>query len=114
MRRIASSAIGEPCDRWIQRIAPRYLRHRNTGRGRLELARSRAFDMPFLEAGIELFQEGGLLGGDLDRLPACAVSSASQRSMRVPSPLSLRIFWMVIADTRTPSSASVASCRLQP
>jgi hypothetical protein len=25
--------------------------------------------MPFPEAGIELFQEGGLLGGDLDRLP---------------------------------------------
>jgi hypothetical protein len=34
--------------------------------------------------------------------------------MRVPSPLSLRIFWMVIAETRTPSSASVASWRLQP
>jgi hypothetical protein len=41
-------------------------------------------------------------------------SSASQRSIFVPRPLSFRIFWIVIAETRMPSSASIASCRLQP
>jgi hypothetical protein len=34
--------------------------------------------------------------------------------MRVPSPLSLRIFWMVIAETRRLSSANSAATRLQP
>ena len=37
------------------------------------------------------------------------LSSASQRSTFVPRPFSLRIFWMVIEDTRVPSSASIAS-----
>ena len=42
------------------------------------------------------------------------LSSASQRSTFVPNPFSLRIFWIVIAETLIPSSASIASWRLQP
>jgi hypothetical protein len=38
------------------------------GVGREQFARRRALDMALAEAGVELFQEGGLLGGDLDRL----------------------------------------------
>lgn len=81
------------------------------GVGREQLARRRTLDMPLPEAGVELFQEGGLLGGDGNRLSGVR---GLQRSMRVPRPLSLRIFWMVIAETRTPSSAKVASWPLQP
>ena len=77
--------------------------------------------MPFPEAGIELFQEGGLLGGDLDRLPGVRDFQRQPAIDARPQPVAsglepvaprwrpLRIFWMVIADTRTPSSASVAS-----
>jgi hypothetical protein len=39
------------------------------GVGREQLARRRALDVALAEAGVELLQEGGLLGGDLDRLP---------------------------------------------
>jgi hypothetical protein len=63
------------------------------GAGREQFARRCALDMPLAEAGVELFQESRLLGADrVIAFPAFAVSSASQRSMRVPRPLSLRIF----------------------
>ena len=70
--------------------------------------------MTLAETGVELFQERGLLGRDLDGLLGVRCSSASQRSTRVPRPFSLRIFWIVIEETRLPSSASSASWRLQP
>ena len=84
------------------------------GVGGEQLARPLALDMPLAKAGIELLQERRLLRAQLDRRSAFCRSSASQRSWRVPRPLSLRIFCTVIADTRRPSRASRASILLQP
>jgi hypothetical protein len=82
--------------------------------------------MSFLEAGVELLQEGRLLGRDLDdllgvpglqRQPALdpgAEPVASGLEPVAPRWRPLRIFWIVIAETRVPSSASIASWRLQP
>lgn len=82
--------------------------------------------MPFPEARVLLLEEGGLLGGDLDglarmgfleRQPAVvarAEAVASGLEPVAPRWRPFRIFWRVIEENRTPSSASIASKRLQP
>ena len=84
------------------------------GVGAQKLARRAALDMPLAEARVELLEEGRLLGGELDRLLGVAPLQSQPAVVTVPRPWSLRIFCTVIAETRLPSSASIASIRLQP
>jgi hypothetical protein len=79
-----------------------------------ELTRPLAFDMALAEAGIELLEEGRLLRGQLDRLIGVRALQRQPALVAGAQAWSLRIFWMVIAETRRPSRASSASSRLQP
>ena len=54
-------------------------------------------------------QESRLLGGDLDRSLGVLLLQRQPAVDPRPQPIVVEDFWMVIADTRTPSSASVAS-----
>ncbi len=74
---------------------------------------SLALDVALLEAGVELSKNAACSGLSSTARSAFFCSNASQRSWRVPSPLSLRIFWIVIADRRRPSNAKSASSWLQ-
>jgi hypothetical protein len=67
-----------------------------------------------LKQGLSFSRKAACSGVSSMAWSAFSRSSASQRSWRVPRPLSLRIFWMVIADRRRPSSAKSAASRLQP
>src|SRR5690242_4965086 len=70
--------------------------------------------MALAEAGVLLFEERHLLAGKLDRRLRVAPLERQPAVVRLPSPLSFSSFWMVIAERRAPSSASIASSRLQP
>ena len=71
--------------------------------------------MPFPETGVLLLEERHLFGAELDG-PLGVLRLQRQPAVvnRVPRPFSFRIFWVVIDETRIPSSASIASSRLQP
>lgn len=70
--------------------------------------------MALAVAVAELFEEPASSDLIAIAFPVLASFRANQRSIFVPGPCSCGIVRIVIDETRTPSSASLAPCRLPP